>query len=141
MTRLLGVFLELPRPSQVGLVLSVFVIFLLLSFGVDSCSTHMADKRFQKRIAKEMEAREQERKRGDDWEQKARSLELDKGKLEAALELAGKQAAQAMEKVSNAENQFTEDVRQIDATVDPCEHYNRIRAKLNLPAKPCESAP
>jgi hypothetical protein len=125
----------IPLPYKIG---GVVVVIALLIYATNRVSNYYSDRKFEKAIQVEKDGREIDKKRADDAEAHIEILKAEKVKGELALELAGERGKVAVAKVEEAQRKFEDEENIINADADECVRYNRIRARLNLPAKPCE---
>jgi hypothetical protein len=125
----------IPPAYKIG---GVVVVIALLITTTNRLTNYFNDRQFQKAIQVEKVLRQVDIKRADDAEAHVEVLKAEKVKLELTLELAGKSAEQAQKKVEQATDQFNKDIEQIEAPVDDCQRYQRIRQKLGLKVALCE---
>lgn len=138
MDRLFQAWRDTPRPYKAAAIGIAFVLIMLVSGGTSQIRSYFERRAFQ-RERDSLKAVITEKSAAADASQKrAEDAEAEKAKYQTAFELAGKSAADALRKVEDAEKKFDDEVRAIDAPVSDCERYNRVRAKLQLPAVNCE---
>lgn len=137
MRRLWQTFTTLNLPSKVIVLGLIFILLLALSGSVGGFISWVKEKRFEKEKAVLQAEIEEKRRAADEAERRAVEAESEKIKFQLALELAGKQAEKAMEKVNAAEQEYTKELERIDADVDLIERCRRLCAKLKLTTEQC----
>jgi hypothetical protein len=116
------------------------LLLLAIVFAVNRATSWYDDYRHSKVVEDLKIERQKDIERGDFFETKATKAEGEKVTYQIALEIAGKDAQIAMEKVTNAEQKFNQEIESIGVAVPECERYSRLRAKLGLRPAPCETA-
>lgn len=138
MARLWQTFKETsPLFKAIFVLVAVALTFSIFQEG-QSCASKRGDVRAQEQINTYKAERDAAIERGNQWEEKAKSEEAEKTKYQLALEIGGKDARKAMEKVNEAEAKFNQDVERINTNLSDCERYNQLRAGLKLAPVSCQ---